>query len=216
MGVWGRSLGAGCSTVWPFHLERPWPPPPLQCFKCGAPRWEGPGWQLEQRLAAALQGSAALPALPLPPRGSDECEAAAALAAQAALQRMRREAAGAAREGAALTGVAPLGSLIPQGPATGSAESSEDEALAATAAAAGFPSFSAGDEFRSLADLTGHLLADSSERAARAPCCRAVGHLCCPWLRQHQHLTGRLLVGCPVQGKRLEAAALMRRLPCTS
>lgn len=132
----------------------------MQCARCGAPRWDGPGWQLQQRLAAALQAGAALSTALLPARGSDAPAAVAAAAAQAALARLRREAAaGAAAAGGSGGGRA------------GGGDSSDDEeaAVAAAAAAAGLPSFEQGDEFRSLAEMAGDMLAESSESQPAGP-----------------------------------------------
>lgn len=135
-----------------------------RCSRCGAPRWEGPGWQLQQRLAAALQAGAALEDALLPPHGLDAPMAAAAAVAEAALARFRWEAAGAAAGGAAPPDAAARGAGTGSG--SGSSDDEAAEVRAATAAAlaaAGVPGFARGDEFRSLAEMVARMLADSSE-----------------------------------------------------
>lgn len=134
-------------------LRVPTLPPPsgaLQCNACGAPRWEGPGFQLEQRLAAALQAGAALGASLLPLHGGDGPAAAAAAAAAAALARFRWEAGEA--------GAQPGGALP---------DSEQAEAAAATAAGAAAPSslprFELEEEFGALAQLAADMLLHSSE-----------------------------------------------------
>lgn len=127
------------------------------CRRCGAPRWQGPGWQLEQRLAAALQAGAALSDSLLGPHGTDAPAAAAAEAAAAALARFRWEAAGAAAGGA----VPPDARTSGRG-GSDSDSSSDAEAYVA-AATAGLPAFHSGDWFHSLAELASSMLAESRE-----------------------------------------------------
>lgn len=131
-----------------------------RCKACGAPRWEGPGWQLQQRLAAALQAGAALEDTLLPPHG-DAPMAAAAAAAQAALARFRWEAAGAG----AASSAPPDATAQQRGSGSGSDSPKGDSGAVAAAAfaAAGLPNFERGDEFRSLAELAARMLAHSSE-----------------------------------------------------
>ena len=136
--------------------------PTTQCFRCGGPRWDGPGWQLEQRLAGALQAGAALSHALLQHGG--DAPAAAAAAATAALARFQWEAgeAGAAAQGSAPPDAHASGSLGEHEHGGGAALGGA--AAAATAAAAvALPSFDAEDEFRSLAELAGRMLADSCE-----------------------------------------------------
>lgn len=121
----------------------------LQCSACGAPRWEGPGFQLEQRLAAALQAGAALGASLLPLPGGDGPAAAAAAAAAAALARFRWEAGEA--------GAQPAGHL----PDADHAEEAGEAAVAAPLS--GLPRFELEEEFEGLAELAADMLLHSSE-----------------------------------------------------
>ncbi len=146
---------------------------------CGAPRWEGPGWQLQQRLAAALQAGAALEDALLPPHGADAPMAAAAAAVEAALARFRWEAAGAGA-----SRVAPPDATAQRSgsgsESSGDRSGSDADAAATALAAAGLPSFQQGDEFRSLAELAARMLAHSSElRVGSAAVCLERGILAC-------------------------------------
>lgn len=156
-------------------------PTPVQCLQCGAPRWEGPGWQLQQRLAAALQAGAALSDALLPPHGADAPAAAAAKAAAAALARFRWEAAGAA---------AAAGGRAAAPDADGGRGGSDGEAPGRRGdAAAGLPTLDGSDHrFRELADLAAGMLAESREcwgLGAGVDWCRA-----CPafWVSSCNHV----------------------------
>ncbi|KAL4442112.1 hypothetical protein ABPG77_011373 [Micractinium sp. CCAP 211/92] len=117
-----------------------------KCSACGAPRWEGPGFQLEQRLAAALQAGAALGASLLPLPGGDGPAAAAAAAAAAALARFRWEAGEA--------GTQPAGYLP-------DADHAEEAGEAAVALLSGLPRFELEEEFEGLAELAADMLLHS-------------------------------------------------------
>lgn len=131
-----------------------------QCQECGAPRWDGPGWQLEQRLAAALQAGAALGDALLPPYGAGTSGAAAVAAASAALARLRWEAAGAAGDAAV-----PPDAAAAAGQDSGSEGGSKGEAAAPPHGllAAGLPSLAGETAFEELTELAASMLADSRE-----------------------------------------------------
>ena len=150
----------------PGHPQAPPPLLPVQCQHCGTPRWEGPGWQQDQRLAAALQAGAALGAALLPPHGADAPAAAAEEATAAALARFRWEAAGAAAAG--------------ERPPP-DADGSDGEAAGGWQAAA-LPELDSKQAFGDLTRVAATMLAESRESgagAARGGCSRLLGLRCC-------------------------------------
>lgn len=127
----------------------------VQCKRCGAQRWDGPGWQLQQRLAAALQAGAALGEALLPPHGADAPRAAAAKAAAAALARFQWEAAGA---GAAGSGTVPPDAAAAKDSGSGSSGGDEEE-RGQQRGAPGLPSLAPDD----LSHLVASLLSENRE-----------------------------------------------------
>ena len=156
-----------------------------RCLSCGSPRWEGPGWQLQQRLAAALQAGAALSSAVLAPLASGGARAAAQDAAATAVARFRCEAAAAA---AAVGGAALPDALDDGGSGSGGDSEGEEGALAmqlqqqqqpALTGKWMAPSFGRVEEVDNLAELAYAMLAESCEWHL-AECLHAQQSFCCP------------------------------------